>query len=146
MHGKKGVACDEWIVCDGMTQVVEKTNEVLQVHGNSTCHDSQVVSRFYHHKPNSLIGDDALIIINYNHYVHCMNGMGSESFINEIKFISSPIQQVDDLQVALLIINDGHLNSMGLRIPVRTNWNLRLFDSLSRSQSDKEVLTFLRYI
>ena len=49
------------------------------------------------------------------------------------------------LELALLLLHDGRLNSVGLHIPLRTNWNLQLFSSLCTSDSDRELLTFLTY-
>ena len=49
------------------------------------------------------------------------------------------------LELALLLLHDGRLNSVGLRIPLHTNWNLQLFSSLCTSDSDRELLAFLTY-
>ena len=64
------------------------------------------------------------------------------------RFIHQPLLQpacLTDMEIVHMVIQDGQPNSMGLRIPLRTNWNLNLFQSLCTSRSDYEVLTYLRY-
>ena len=50
-----------------------------------------------------------------------------------------------DLQIVKLVNEDGRINACGARIPIRSNWNFRLLDSLCNSDDDREVVTFLRY-
>ena len=52
-----------------------------------------------------------------------------------------PNMNIQDVEIARYVMQDG----LGCRIPVRSNWNLDLFDSLCTSRSDKEVATFLRF-
>ena len=51
----------------------------------------------------------------------------------------------NDIEVARYIMHTGKLNSVCAKVPIKSNWNLRLFQSLCTSQSDFEVLEFLRY-
>ena len=51
----------------------------------------------------------------------------------------------DDRLLASYIVNDGRLNSIGLQVPLKTNWNLKFFSSLCTSSSDREVLKFLMF-
>ena len=39
----------------------------------------------------------------------------------------------------------GRINAVGAKIPIKSNWNLRLLEKLCESASDREVLAFLRY-
>ena len=60
-------------------------------------------------------------------------------------FMSFTAPDQDDQLLANCIINDGRPNSSGLQVPLKTNWNLKLFSSLCTSQSDREVLKFLKF-
>ena len=39
----------------------------------------------------------------------------------------------------------GYPNAWGARIPVESNWNIQLFDSLLHNYHDREVITWLKY-
>ena len=52
---------------------------------------------------------------------------------------------LSDFEIATIVMKTGKLNSIEAKIPVSSNWNLQLFESLCTSDSDHEVLTFLRY-
>ena len=49
------------------------------------------------------------------------------------------------VHMARLAMHDGRPNVTGLRIPLQTNWNLHLFNSLCTSAADREVAAYLRY-
>ena len=50
-----------------------------------------------------------------------------------------------DEQLAKVLMEDGRLNITGLRIPLKTNWNMELFESLCTSVADKQVALCLKY-
>ena len=54
-------------------------------------------------------------------------------------------EYVNDIDIANYVRYDGHVNAVGARIPIRSNWNLRLLDQLCCATSDREVLTFLTF-
>ena len=49
------------------------------------------------------------------------------------------------VQLATECLKDGHNNAIGLRIPVKSNWNFPLINSLAESRSDWEVCIYLPY-
>lgn len=54
--------------------------------------------------------------------------------------------QIDsDLLLAERVRSSGKPNVYGLRVPVPSNWNFSLLDSLATSVSDREVVSFLKY-
>lgn len=60
--------------------------------------------------------------------------------------ITSTLGQLDsDLQVAQQVLQSGKPNVYGARIPIDSNWNFSLLWALSRSTTDREVVSFLRY-
>ena len=50
-----------------------------------------------------------------------------------------------DVWMALLCGLSNRINAIGLRLPVASNWNLQLFNSLCTSTSDREVLQYLTF-
>lgn len=54
--------------------------------------------------------------------------------------------QIDwDLDIAVAVRESGKPNVYGLQIPVASNWNFSLLESLASSASDREVIAFLQY-
>ena len=51
----------------------------------------------------------------------------------------------EEVEIARYVMRDGWINALGCKVPVRSNWNLQLFESLCTSRSDKEVATFLQF-
>ena len=59
--------------------------------------------------------------------------------------ILSPYGSLTDIQCAQIVMNTNKINAVHARIPVRSNWNFELFESLCVTDRDYQVLTFLRY-
>lgn len=51
----------------------------------------------------------------------------------------------DDLHLAQVVRNSGKPNVYGVRIPVSTNWNFDLLNSLATTVTDREVVQYLRF-
>ena len=51
----------------------------------------------------------------------------------------------DQVGLVETILKDGRINAVGCRIPLESNWNLNLLESLCTPASDREVLTYLRF-
>ena len=56
-----------------------------------------------------------------------------------------PDSNLDDLQIANMAIRDGRNNADGLKIYIKTTWNIALFESLCTSDYDKRIAQFLKY-
>ena len=68
--------------------------------------------------------------------------------MQSLKFSLLQVQHdcgLDDVEIAKSIMMDGRINALGLQIPVKSNWNHLLLDSLCTSRSDREVAMFLKY-
>ena len=50
-----------------------------------------------------------------------------------------------DIDIAHYVIQTGKINALQAKIPLRSNWNIRLFWSLCNSDSNIEVATYLQY-
>ena len=55
------------------------------------------------------------------------------------------MQHINDIMLAHKVILSGMPNRYGCRIPVHSNWNLPLMESLLHNYDDKEVLQWLTY-
>ena len=66
-------------------------------------------------------------------------------------FFQQAVRGVQDLdisqQVGIVnaVLEDGRINALACKICLASNWNLQLLEELCTSQSDREVVTFLRY-
>ena len=65
--------------------------------------------------------------------------------LNKELSVLNPYHHLTDLQIAKIITSSGRINAAGCRIPLRSNWNIRLFRSLCTCDADRHVLTFLTY-
>ena len=50
-----------------------------------------------------------------------------------------------NVDIAMYIMASGKINASGPKIPINSNWNLRLFRFLCTSMSDQEVATYLQF-
>ena len=57
----------------------------------------------------------------------------------------NPQMSMTPLQIAEVVMQDGRPNVLGCRIPLKSNWNFQLLDSLCESRYDCEIVQFLRY-
>ena len=106
---------DKQKVCDGMTHI-----------GNTTCKVSEV--------------QQPLVIVRKSSSITSVSGNCGIPLC-----MTDPDLSMTPLQIAHYVIQTGQINAAGARIPLKSNWNLRLVDSLCESDSDRRVLTFLRY-
>ena len=51
----------------------------------------------------------------------------------------------EEVSIATAVMNSGKNNSVGLKIPLKSNWNMELFINLCTSRSDREVAQYLLY-
>ena len=66
-------------------------------------------------------------------------------FFNSIIDCNTQQNFIEDILLANMVTNSGVHNRWGCRIPVKSNWNVNLFDSLLSEYHDREILEFLRY-
>ena len=66
-----------------------------------------------------------------------------------INWPAERLLQVDvkqsDIDLALYVMSTKTINAAGARIPLNSNWNMKLFRALCTSDSDREVATFLQF-
>ena len=56
-----------------------------------------------------------------------------------------PAELYSDLEIAQAVNKSGVCNAVGLRIPLKSNWNIELFWQLCTSRADREVALYLLY-
>ena len=66
-------------------------------------------------------------------------------FFNSIIDCNTQQNFIEGILLANMVMNSGVHNRWGCRIPVKSNWNVNLFDSLLSEYHDREILEFLRY-
>ena len=59
--------------------------------------------------------------------------------------VKNQLGWIDDILLANKITNSGLPNKMGCRIPLKTHWNLELFEKLLCDYHDNEIVDWLRY-
>ena len=79
-----------------------------------------------------------------------MGGMGlteSKNCVNTSVLLQghNRWQLEDQLAVCNYIRSTGKISAIGARIPIPSNWNIKLFQSLAVSDADREVVTYLTY-
>ena len=116
--------------CDGMNTMQRK--------GSQSTHEK---CNHKHYVPPDNVGVRKLanqkteIILNslHHHQTLPMNNRAADASLHM------------DVQIAQYIMTTGKINAVGARIPLNSNWNMRLFRSLCTSDSDQEVATYLQF-
>ena len=55
------------------------------------------------------------------------------------------LAQIESIMLAHRVIKSGIPNWLGCRIPVKSHWNLPMFEQLLQNYNDREVLEWLKY-
>ena len=78
--------------------------------------------------------------------VHCKSYVTKSCVAQLTKHLPQLLQHNgNDEQIAKAIMCDGRLNCLGLKIQIKSTWNVQLFESLCTTTNDRQVATFLRY-
>ena len=145
-----------------------------QLHVNRNRNEVESQSKLYeqdNNDCNSILNNQVRNKIQYNHQLdinecthpnedklveaeHQVSLMMSDSQVvnNDYNvnfhYIQQPAPKIiylNDLQTSLLVMQDGHNNAHGLRIPIPLKWNMKLFDALCMSAADRQVADYLRF-
>ena len=63
----------------------------------------------------------------------------------QLQMLNGDYHMQNDINITWQVITSGKINAMGSKIPIHSNWNVRLFRALCTSDSDREVAMYLQY-